>query len=297
MAFVTSNDTTSGFIQAVLQALVRWCLKRGVRSAQVEELVRQTFVHEAQREIKEAKSEFSVSKVSVITGLHRTEVSRLLSGDERSSPQHNILNRVIGLWSGAKRYRNKDGSIRTLTHEGLNSEFAALVALVSKEITHYPILFELERIGAIEYQGNSVKLIAQGYAPQGDVQYGLDLLALDANDLVSAVESNILQKNAEPSLHLRTSFDNINPIHLSEIRLWIHRKGIEFHTAIREYLSQYDRDIAGSEDNDKAKSNQVISQDVAEERAQVSVTSFSIAEPIKVAKTIMPKKRGRKRCA
>jgi len=294
---MTSNDTTSGFIHAILQALVRWCLKKGVRSAQVEELVRQTFVHEAQREIRDAKSEFSVSKVSVITGLHRSEVSRLLSGEDRAASQHDVLNRIIGLWSTAKRYRTKQGEVRALTHEGLQSEFAALVAEVSKEVTHYPILFELERIGAIEYHGNSVKLIAQGYAPRGDVQYGLDLLALDAADLVSAVESNILQKDPEPSLHLRTSFDNIDPKDLGEIRQWVHRKGVEFHAAMREHLSQYDRDL--TDNGERSDKHYALdgAQDAPEERAQVSVTSFSVADRMHVAKAIMPKKRGRKRCA
>jgi hypothetical protein len=277
-----SVDTTA-FLRAILRALVRWCLKRGVRSSHVEEVVRQTFVEEAAREIREAQSEFSVSKVSIMTGLHRTEVSRLLSGDDKDAGQHDILNRVIGLWTSSKKYRTKDGAPKTLTHEGLGSEFAELVADVSKEVTHYPILFELERIGAIEYEGNSVKLTVQGYTPKEDMQYGLDLLTLDVGDLSAAIESNVVKRYPEPSLHLRTSFDNIDPEKLGEIRGWILQKGSEFQAAVRDYLAGFDRDVAGSENTEVA-------------RAKVSVTSFANAEPVQAAKTIMPKKRGRKRC-
>jgi hypothetical protein len=275
---------TSAFLKAILRAVVRWCLKRGVRAAQVEELVRQTFVEEAEREIREAQSEFSVSKVSVMTGLHRSEVSRLLSGEEKDAAQHDILNRVIGLWSSSKKYRQKDGSPKPLTHEGLSSEFAALVADVSKEVTHYPILFELERIGAIAYEGNQVTLSVQGYTPKEDIQYGLDLLTLDVEDLSAAIEANIVKKYPEPSLHLRTSFDNIDPDRLGEIRMWIMNKGSEFQAAVREYLAAFDRDVSGD-------------QGASTSRAEVSVTSFAHAEPIQATKTIMPKKRGRKRCA
>jgi len=272
------------FIEAILRSLVRWCLKHGVRSAQVEELVRQKFVEQAEREIREAKGEFSVSKVSIMTGLHRTEVSRLLSGEERGAPQHDLLNRVIGLWSSSKRYRTKQGAARPLTYEGLGSEFAALVAEVSKEVTHYPILFELERMGAIEYSGSSVKLIVQEYTPTGDAKYGLDLLTLDVSDLTRAIEANILKKHPEPSLHLRTSFDNIDPQRLGEIRAWILKKGAEFHRVVRDYLSTFDRDVTEQQTHD-------------ESRARCSVTSFAIAEPVQAPKAITPKKRGRKKCA
>jgi hypothetical protein len=116
------------------------------------------------------------------------------------------------------------------------------------------------------------------------MQYGLDLLTMDVEDLSAAIESNIVKKHSEPSLHLRTSFDNIDPDRLGEIRSWILNKGSEFQTAVREYLASFDRDVVGD-------SSPSVS------RAQVSVTSFAHAEPIQATKTIMPKKRGRKRCS
>lgn len=271
------------YIRALIRPLVRWCLKRGVRAAQVEEILRESFVHEAEREIKEAQGAFSVSKVSVMTGLHRTEVSRLLSGERPEPGAHDILNRVLGLWASSKRYRSTDGTPRDLTHEGVSSEFARLVADVSKEVTHYPILFELERIGAIEYLGNLVRLRAQEYTPREDQQYGLDLLSLDVADLASTIVSNVTGREKEPNLHLRTAYDNINPQSLPEIRKWILIQGAEFQSRMREYLARFDRDTSGVGEEQS-------------ERARVTVTSFSYAEPIEAPKAIVPRKRGRKRC-
>ena len=273
-------------IRALVRPLVSWCVRHGVRYAQVEELIREVFVREAEKEIRKAQGGFSVSKVSVITGLHRSEVSRLLAGEKTQQEPHDILNRVIGLWSTSKRYKNASNLPRELTYEGLESEFASLVSRVSKEVTHYPILFELERIGAIKYDGNRVCLVVQEYTPQEDVQYGLDLLSADSADLTSAIEANLSKKFPEQSLHLRTAFDNIDPKNLPEIRRWILQRGAEFQTAMREYLTKYDRD-ASSESPESADTS---------ERARVTVTSFSFAEPIELAKVIMPKKRGRKKC-
>jgi predicted transcriptional regulator len=276
----------SSLIRALIQPLVLWCLRHGVRSAQVEELVREAFVRAAESEILNAQGGFSVSKVSVMTGLHRSEVSRLLSGERSDRGQHDILNRVIGLWSTSKSYRHPNQTVKQLTYEGLGSEFAALVAKVSKEVTHYPILFELERIGAIEYQDNLVRLVTREYTPQEDVDYGLALLGADTADLTAAIEANIVKKHSEQSLHLRTSFDNIDPQSLPEIRLWILRKGAEFQAMVRDYLSKFDRDTSG----------EAAEGEGTEGRARVTVTAFSYAEPLETARVIMPKKRGRKKC-
>jgi hypothetical protein len=273
----------TAYIRALLAPLVRWCLKRGVRSSQVEEILRESFVHEAQHEIEDAQGAFSVSKVSVMTGLHRTEVSRLLAGDRPDRGAHNILNRVLGLWASSARYRSAQGVPRDLTHEGLSSEFARLVAAVSKEVTHYPILFELERIGAIEYVNNLVRLKVQEYTPREDQEYGLELLSLDIADLASAIEANVTNRYETPSLHLRTAYDNIDPNDLPEIRTWILNEGAQFQSRMREYLAQFDRDSSGIGEHHG-------------ERARVTVTNFSYAEAIQAPKAIVPRKRGRKRC-
>jgi hypothetical protein len=251
------------------------------------------FVQEAERAIREAQGAFSVSKVSVMTGLHRSEVARLLSGEQTQRKPHDILNRVIGLWASSKRYRTSEGKPRDLTFEGLDSEFASLVAGVSKEVTHYPILFELERVGAISYVGNLVRLIVQEYTPQEDIQYGLELLSADSADLTAAVESNLSKRFPEQSLHLRTSFDNIDPKDLPGIRRWILQRGAEFQATMRDYLAKYDRDASMEE---SGKDPEFSEGRDSGERARVTVTSFSYAEPLESPKIITPKKRGRKKC-
>jgi len=70
-------------------------VRAGVRCAQVEELIREVFVREAEKEIRKAQGAFSVSKVSVMTGLHRSEVSRLLADEQTQQGPHDILRKVF----------------------------------------------------------------------------------------------------------------------------------------------------------------------------------------------------------
>jgi hypothetical protein len=269
---------------ALLRPLARFCLRYGVRLATLEELVRRALVQEAIKVLERSTDSVSVSRLSVATGIHRTEIARLMAVQEIVDHTPDVLNRVIGLWGRSKKYadRSNEGP-RALTYEGLKSEFAALVSSVSKEVTHYPVLFELERIGAIEYSDGLVKLRVSEYSPQADVENSVRLLESDVESLVQVVHRNTLsQDRRTQDLHLRTSYDYIDSKRIPEIRGWILEQGAEFHRKMREFLSRLDRDI-----NPELKHEG--------ERAHVSVTCFAdlgIEEPVK---KLVPKKRGRKK--
>ena len=270
-------------ILALLRPLARYCIARGIRIQELEQEVKRAFVEAGQEAIKEVQGEVSVSKISVMTGIHRVEIGRLLSGEPRTGEKHDVLNRIIGLWSNNPKYLNSSGMPRPLTFQGHGSEFADLVASISKEVSPYPILFELERIGAIRYNEEIVELQVQEYTPQGDIEHGAKILSDDLNDLLHAVEVNLTGQDEIPSLHLRTSYDNINPAALETIRRWVLERGTAFQRDIRNYLSAFDRDI-----NPEAPKS--------DERAKVTVSSFSVSSVIEPPKIVKPKKRGRKPC-
>lgn len=269
-------------LAALFRPIVRFCLHQGVRVGELEEFLRKALVEGAQSAIEEAGGEVSVSKISVITGIHRLEVGRLLAGERRPHGKHDVLNRVIGLWSQRASYRDKSGAPRSLTFQGLGSEFAALVARVSKEVSHYPLLFELERIGAIQYEGELVTLKTVEYTPSGDAEHGLEILGDDIAALIKTVEGNLTDRSDQPDLQLRTSYDNIPPEYLEEIRAWVLKRGAAFQTEVRDYISKFDRDV-----------NPAVA--AGGERAKVSVSVFSLGRVLEQVKQLKPKKRGRKR--
>lgn len=274
----------SQIISALLRPLARFCIARGVRIQEIELEVKKAFVEAGQEAIQRVQGEVSVSKISVMTGIHRVEIGRLLSGEARGEEKHDVLNRIIGLWLHNPSYRGPFEAPRPLTFQGQGSEFANLVASISKEVSPYPILFELERIGAIRYNGEVVELQVQEYAPVGDVEHGVQVLSNDIEDLMSTVEANLIAANAPSLLHLRTSYDNIPPEALPTIRRWVLERGAAFQREVREYLSSFDRDI-----NPEAP--------LGDEKAKVTVSAFSYSSEVEAPKILKPKKRGRKPCA
>lgn len=273
-------------VAAVLRSVVRYCLRRGLRYSELEHELQRILVEEGAKEVEATNGSSSVSKISVVTGLNRPQITKLLSGDQNVPAPHDLLSRVIGQWSQNSQYQDRKGKPRALKFQGLTSEFATLVSLITKEVSHYPILFELERVGAVEIENEEVKLVSYEYTPVGDVDHGLQLLTADVEALLATVESNLTESREHPHLHLRTSYDNIPPEKINELRLWILRKGVQFQQEMRDHIASFDRDF----------SNGAESEPVAhEKRAMVTVTSFSNASEIKEPKKIEPRKRGRKK--
>jgi hypothetical protein len=273
-------------VTALLRPLVRICLARGIRLKECEQLLRRALVEEASKAILKSANTVSASKVSVITGIHRMEVTRFLEGSPANSENvGDVLTRVVGLWSRGKRYRGKDGTPKPLTFTGDQSQFAALVAEVSREGSHYSALYELERLSFIEYEEDKVHLRVEDFTPAPDADRGLSLLSEDLEDFASAVEHNIAGGGVDPALHLRTGYDNIDEADLPNIRQWLMEQGTEFHARMRAFLSKFDRDLSPK------KTERTSTQ------SRVAVVTFAVAESQVSPKVIKPKKRGRKPCA
>jgi hypothetical protein len=276
----------SSVVAAVLRSVVRYCLRKGLRYSELEHELQRILVEEGAREVQATNGTSSVSKISVVTGLNRPQIAKLLAGETASSAPHDLLSRVVGHWSQNSSYQDSFGKPRALKFQGLASEFASLVSSITREVSHYPILFELERVGAVEIANEEVRLVAHEYTPVGDVEHGLQLLSADVEALLATVEVNLTESREHPHLHLRTSYDNIPPEKIDELRLWILRKGAQFQQEMREHIASYDRDSANTAENGSISDTK---------RAIVTVTSFSNASEVKQPKKIEPRKRGRKK--
>jgi hypothetical protein len=281
----SQRPNPAAIIRALLRPIARLCLERGVRLREFEQLFREVLVEQAQELITASSNTVSVSKLSITTGLHRTEVARLVRGETREEDKHDVLTRVIGLWSQAKRYQEASGDPKLLTYEGTSSQFAKLVESVTKEGSHYPLLFELERLGFIEYKDGLVALKVADYTPEPDMERACDILSADVIDLANTIEGNVVDGQESAQLHLRTVYDNISSDELPSIKRWLRERGAEFHAAMRAYLSKLDRDITPTSTEQEGT------------RTRVAITTFACSQEQQPPKIIKPKKRGRKPCS
>ena len=236
------KDRLQAILALMLRPVVRFALRRALKLQDLITALKRVLYEEAKREMDKQEHKINVSRLSMMTGLHRQDVSSLIKDGSESSLTGDVLTRIIGQWQNDKRFRGPDGEPRMLKCEGKQSEFVELVRSVSKDPNPYTVMFELERNDMVTRSFEGLKLKADVFLSK-DALHSFEILANDTDDLTRAVETNVLGKPSIPHLHIRTAYDNISKDSLPKIRKWILREGTEFQKRIREYLSSYDLDI------------------------------------------------------
>lgn len=229
-------------LRQLVKPIVKFCLNHSLKVQDLIEAVKSGCVDVAKAELSKQSEQPSASRISAMTGIHRRDVVRLMAEEPDEKHYPSLITRVISQWRYDERFLTKSGRPRALKVEGKKSEFAELVKSVSKDLSAYAILFELERLGYVQRSNDRLKLCARMHVSVDDLEEGFLLLSEDAEDLLAAVEENVLNKPEIPNLHLKTDFDNICPDYAADIRHWLLEEGSAFHKKANEYLAQFDLD-------------------------------------------------------
>lgn len=230
-------------LRFVARPVVRFSLRHGLKLQDVIEVLKAVFVDIAVEHAHQPDRNLNVSRVSLMTGVHRRDIQRLRSREQPGEYEKDLVTKVIGRWLTDRQFTTKDRSPRTLTYEGAESEFFDLVRTVSSDVGPLAVLFELDRIQAVERTRSGLKLVHESYVPQGDPGEGFELLARDSCDLLHAVEENVLMQKDPSNFHARTEFDNVRPAAIKDLKNWFLKEGHKFHARIRDIVSRHDQDV------------------------------------------------------
>jgi hypothetical protein len=230
----------------LLAPLVRFALRHGLKVQQIESALSESMVVEAQALLTKQAKQHSTSRLSVMTGIHRRQISRQLEGSS-SDHDSSLIAKVLGLWQHGKRYRAQDNKPRQLSVGYVDADFNQLVREVNRELNPAAVLFELERVGAVSIchiDGKDFATLIKGtFSPSDRFNSGIGILSSDIDDLLYAVEENLVAESTEKNLHARTVFDNVQSENVAELKRWIRMEGHEFHRRLREKLAELDNDI------------------------------------------------------
>ncbi|MCB0346946.1 MAG: hypothetical protein KDD66_17640 [Bdellovibrionales bacterium] len=239
------RDAAEGALRTMLSPIVRFWINHLGSIQRFVGILKEIFVQVAVEEIKKRGEQVTISRISIMTGLHRLDVTKIYRGEvEHVQSVPDVVTRVIGHWEQSRAYTNPDGSPRILSIKGRKSEFAKLVATVSKSIGPPSVLYELERTGVIEIDGDKAKLVYPLTRSVGEFDRLIELTSKNVGTMFSSIDENIRQVNKVPHHFIRTEYDNVLVGAVPEIRAWINREGKKFHKRVREYLASRDQDIS-----------------------------------------------------
>lgn len=235
----------SAAILRMLRPLVRLLLRHGISYGTFADLAKWVYVDVADKEFGVEGRKQSVSRVSVITGLSRKEVSRIQAietpDDDAVVQQYNRAARVISGWLRDEQFNEADGEPAVLPLEGDNS-FAALVKAYSGDLPARAILDELLRVKAVELVNDQVRLITHAYIPAKGEAEKLHILGSDVGLLINTIDHNLEDKSNQPFFQRKVAYDNLPEEALPVLRNMSREKAQALLEELDHHLVTQDRD-------------------------------------------------------
>lgn len=187
-------------LQAVLRPLARLAIDQGVQFGQLEELLKRAMVGAAIRATAGdgRRAEVPVSRLSVVTGIHRKEVKRLSedpgldSVRAEATPAAELFTR----WVTDPVWRDAGGRPRVLPRrppaDGAPS-FEQLARTVTTDVHPRTLLDELLRLQlvALDAGADTVALRSEAFVPAPRLDDMLAFLGANVGDHLAAAAANV----------------------------------------------------------------------------------------------------------
>jgi hypothetical protein len=220
----SETEMRSALEQAVtrlLRPLFRILLRQGMAFTAFEKLAKRVYVDLAFNEFGLPGKKPSISRTSILSGLTRKDVQRLLAEpDERATAvdaNYNRAARVLTGWVRDAELADAAADPRPLEVDGERG-FAGLVRRYSGDMPVRAVLDELLRVGAVQRLADGrIELLTRAYVPvHGDAEK-LHILGNDVADLVATIDHN-LQHGSDARFQRKVMYRGIAPQTLPAFR-------------------------------------------------------------------------------
>ena len=240
----SKNETPLALLETLFVPIIRFCLRHSIQINQILEAAKTVFIRLSAEELESRAEKVTLSRLSVMTGIHRRDVVRIhRAGEKKHKVELNMITRFIGQWEQDRRFQTAQGRPRVLALTDEKGGFEDLAKSAWIDVGPKTLLSELERIGAVKRVRGGVKLIASTHYQQPTPTEGLEFMAQDLESFSLAIEENLYENPEFKNLHIGTWYDNVYVQDLPKIRKWMYEQGKQFQKKARDYLSRYDKDI------------------------------------------------------
>ena len=223
-------------------------LRSGVSYGTFADIAKRQYIEVALNEFSIEGRKQSVSRVSVITGLTRKEVRRLIGLDQAQEDQisdrYNRAARVVAGWRRDEDFLDRQGNPMDLFISGDAKSFQGLVRRYSGDIPYRAVLDELDAAGSVErLDEDRVRLIHRAYLPKADESMKLHILGVDTALLIDTIDHNLNMKHQPPRFQRKVLYDNLPTEALPEFRRLSSKAGQALLEKLDKWLSGHDRDV------------------------------------------------------
>jgi hypothetical protein len=154
----------------------------------------------------------TISRASILTGLTRKDVQRLLAEPEPeragADESYNRAARVLTGWARDPDFQQADGQPAVLSFQDETRGFAELVRRYSGDMPARAVLDELLRVGAVRRleDDGRLELTVRAYVPRGGEAEKLDILGRDVADLIATIDHNLQHGQDDPRFQRKVMY-------------------------------------------------------------------------------------------
>jgi Family of unknown function (DUF6502) len=235
-------------VRRLLRPLVRLLLRHGVPFDGFAAMARRVYVEVALHDFALPDKKVSASRASILTGLNRKEVARLMAesadGATELSERYNRATRVLTAWARDPEFLDASGQPRALPDEGAVS-FATLVKRHSGDMPARAVLDELLRVGAVQRtEDGQIELVNRAYVPRSSEVDKLGILGTDVADLIDTIDHNLQHGNTDPRFQRKVMYHSIPAHALPAFRKLSAAQGQALLEKLDRWLAEHDTDPA-----------------------------------------------------
>ena len=204
-------------LRKVLRPVVRVMLSQGITYPYLAELLKNLFVDVAESEFRLDNKPSTDSRISLMTGVHRKDVSRLRGELQQATEAvPDVVSfgaELVAVWLGTPRYLREDGSplpLARFASDGGEQSFESLVAGVNSDIRSRVVLDEWLRLGVVHIDdANRVCLNTEAFVPSEGFDEKAYYFGHNLHDHAAAAASNLLGGQA-PFLERSVQYDALS---------------------------------------------------------------------------------------
>jgi len=234
-------------VVAILQPLVRILLRNGVSFGTFSDIAKWVYVDTAANEFGPADRKQTVSRISVITGLSRKEVTRVkerkcTTCDPRAE-RYNRAVRVISAWRREPPFTDSEGRPVILPINGKGATFAELARRFSGDLPCRAILDELLAAGCVEIdEEDRVCLLNAAYLANNADPVNIHIMGADTASLIETIEHNLQADETQRFFQRKVLYDNLPEEVLPSFRALTANAAQQLLEHLDGWLAGQDRD-------------------------------------------------------
>ncbi len=206
--------TLTKAIVRIMRPLVRILLRNNLSFRTFSDIAKWVYVDVAEKEFGLDGRKQSISRVSILTGLSRKEVKRVMEmprpSDTDLAERYNRAVRVTTAWRRERDFIDAEGGPRPLPLVGEGRTFAELVRKYSGDLPFRAVLDELINAGVVEKtEDDRVRLLTRSYVPEKDDEVKLHILGTDAGHLIDTIDHNLQASGPDRRFQRKVKYDNL----------------------------------------------------------------------------------------